>query len=425
MTIVADQLSRLRRFPSSIRRLLLFSLFVGLANAVWALLFNLYLRQAGFRQDFIGDLNFWMALASALTAPLAGLLSNRLGRRTMLLVGAGLNMIGQFASVWFVQTGALIAAMVVVGIAFPLWLVSYNPFLASHSTSDERVPLFSIANSIWLGTAMAGSIAGGWLPGLLAELGLVAAAQSVAAYRLAATIGTLLFLPGLVSCFTLPHVASPLHSAGFDDATPDRANRWPLPPGVVGIVVVLTAVSVLVGLGFGSYFPFVNLYFREGLSASPGLVGLIMGAGQAAGIVGLQFAPLFARRFGKVPAAAMAQVLTMPCLVGMALAGPLWVGVAFFLGRYLIWNTGSASFDAFQMEAVPDRLRAMLNSLAGIPSGVGFNLAWALGGALGGRLIVAHGYAAVFFAAIAFTVPGTILYFLRFRRTLIPSLGTR
>jgi len=124
-----------------------------------------------------------------------------------------------------------------------------------------------------------------------------------------------------------------------------------------------------------------------------------------------------ARRLGQVRAAALAQALAMPCLVGMALAGPLWVGVAFYLGRYAIWNTGSASFDAFQMEAVPDRLRATLNSLAGIPSGVGFNLAWALGSALAGRLIVAHGYPAIFFAAIAFTLPGTAIYFLRFRHT--------
>jgi predicted MFS family arabinose efflux permease len=150
-----------------------------------------------------------------------------------------------------------------------------------------------------------------------------------------------------------------------------------------------------------------------------------MGAGQAAGMIGLQFAPLLARRFGQVRAVALAQVLALPCLVGMALAGPLWVGVVFYLGRYAIWNTGSASFDAFQMEAVPDRLRATLNSLAGIPSGVGFNLAWALGSALAGRLIVTHGYPAIFFAAIAFTLPGTALYFLRFRRAPIPAASPR
>ena len=425
MTIVADQIDHLRRFSPAVHRLLLFSLFVGLGNAVWNLVFNLYLRQAGFRQDFIGDLNFWMAMASALAAPLAGLLSYRLGQRTMLLAGAALHTAGQLVSVWFVQPGALIAAMAVMGIAFPLWIVSYNPFMAVHSRPDERVPLFSLANTIWLGTAMAGSIAGGWLPGLLAGLRLVAEAQSVAAYRLAATAGTLLFLPGLACLFTLPRPAAPLQPPAGGGDPPGRASLWPLPSGILPTVAILAGVSALLGLGFGSYFPFINLYFREGLSASPGLVGLIMGAGQAAGIVGLQFAPLLARRVGQVRAVTVAQVLAMPCLVGMALAGPLWVGVAFYLGRYAIWNTGSASFDAFQMEAVPDRLRATLNSLAGIPSGVGFNLAWALGSALAGRLIVAHGYPAIFLAAIAFTLPGTALYFLRFRRTPTPTSGSR
>jgi MFS family permease len=420
ITIVADQIDHLRRFSPPVRRLLLFTLFAGLGNAVWNLLFNLYLRQAGFRQDFIGDLNFWMAMASALAAPLAGLLSNRLGRRTMLLAGATLHATGQLASVWFVQPAALVAAAAAMGIAFPLWIVSYNPFMAVHSRPDERVPLFSMVNTIWLGTAMAGSIVGGLLPGLLASLGLVAEAQSAAAYRLAATAGSLLFLPGLAYLVSLPRTAAPQQSAASAD---DRSGRAGL-QFTLGTVAILTGVSALLGLGFGSYFPFINLYVREGLSASPGLVGLIIGAGQAAGIVGLQFAPSLARRFGQVRAATLAQVLTMPCLVGMAFAGQLWVGVAFYLGRYAIWNTGSSSFDAFQMESVPDRLRATLNSLAGIPSGVGFNLAWALGAALAGRLIVAQGYPAIFFAAVASTLPGTAIYFLRFRRASIPTSGT-
>jgi MFS family permease len=424
MSIVADQLSSLRHFSPAVRRLLLFTLFAGLGNAVWGLLFNLYLRQAGFRQDFIGDLNFWSAMASALAAPLAGLLSNQLGQRTMLLAGAGLHMVGLLASVWLIQPGALIIAMVVMGVAFPLWIVSYNPFMATYSRPDERVSLFSLVSTIWLGTAMVGSIAGGWLPGALAWLGVVAEAQGVAAYRLATTAGTLLFAPGLVCLLTLPRAAASRQRVASSDGMPGRAGLWPLPSGALGTAAILTGVSALLGLGFGSYFPFTNLYFREGLVASPGMVGLIMGAGQAAGIVGLQFAPSLARRFGQVRAATLAQALAMPCLAGMALARPLWVGVAFYLGRYAIWNTGSASFDAFQMEAVPDRLRATLNSLAGIPGGVGFNLAWALGSALAGRLIVAHGYPAIFIAAIAFTLPGTALYFLRFRRTSIPAPGT-
>lgn len=420
MTIVTDQINHLRHFSLPVRRLLLFTLFAGLGNAVWSLLFNLYLRQAGFRQDFIGDINFWIAMASALAAPVAGLLSNRLGQRTMLLAGVTLHMVGEFISVWFVHPAALIVAAIVMGIAFPLWIVSYNPFMAAHSRPDERVPLFSLINTIWLGTAMAGSIVGGWLPGLLVRLGFVAEAQSVAAYRLAATAGVLLFPPGLACLLALPRAGIPQQPTALAGNGPDYPGLRP----ALGIVAILTGVSALLGLGFGAYFPFINLYFREGLGASPGLVGLIMAAGQAAGIVGLQFAPSLARRLGKIRAVALAQVLAMPCLLGMALAGPLWVGIAFYLGRYAIWNTGSSSFDAFQMEAVPDRLRATMNSLAGIPSGVGFNLAWALGSALAGRLIVGHGYPSIFFAAIAFTLPGTAIYFLRFRRTS-PTPGTQ
>jgi MFS family permease len=404
-----------QRFSPLIHRLFLFALFVGLGRAIWGLVFNLYLKQVGYHEDFIGDLNFVMAMASAVAAPLAGLLSNRLGRRTMLVAGATLEMLALLASVWVSQRTSLLTWMLLLGVAFPVWIVPLNPFLAEHSALDERVSLFSTMNIIWLGTAMVGSVAGGWLPVLLAGLGLAPRPDSVVAYRLAATAGALLYVPALVCVLSLRP------QAGGQAAFPVRLAVRPLPAGILGLVAAFVAVSVLLGLGFGVYFPFINLYFKEYLDASPALVGLIMGAAQAAGCVGLLLAPWLARRLGKVRAVALAQLAAMPFILSMGLAGSLWVGIAAYLGRFAIWNLGSSSFDAFQMEAVPDRLRAFLNSLAGLPSGVGFNLAWALGGALGGRLIVGHGYPAIFFAAVGFTLPGTILYFFRFRRMSAPA----
>jgi MFS family permease len=415
LSLISDQVRQVQRFSPAVRRLLWFAVFVGLGRAVWSLLFNLYLRQAGYRQDFIGDLQFVMAIASAAVAPLAALLSNRLGRRSMLLVGAILEMLSLFASMWLPQREAILAAMLLNGVAFPLWIVSYNPFLAEHSALDERVLLFSVSNMIWLGTGMAGSVVGGWLPGLLARaVGIVAsrvlAPDGVMAFRLAATAGILLYVPALACLWTL----RPGTYGGSEALA--RLPLRPLPAGVPGLVAAFVVVSLLLGMGYGVYFPFVNLYFREYLAAPPGLVGVIVGVGQVAGVAGQLLAPSLARRLGKVRAVSLAQVATMPCLLGMALAGSLWAGAAAYLGRFAMWNMGSSSFDAFQMEAVPDRLRAILNSVAGIPSGVGFNLAWALGGALGGRLIVSQGYPSIFLAAIAFTLPGTVLYLFRFQR---------
>jgi MFS family permease len=415
LSIVTEQIRRVRSFSPVTHRLFLFALFVGLGRAVWNLVFNLYLKQAGYHEDFIGDLNFVAAMASAVAAPLAGLLSNRLGRRTMLLAGATLEMLALLISVWVSQRGALLTSMLLSGVAFPMWIVPLNPFLAEHSTLDERVPLFSTMNIIWLGTAMVGSVAGGWLPGLLSALGLAPGPDNAVAYRLAATAGALLYLPALGCLLALKPGAD--GREGF----PVQLALRPFPAGLLGMLAAFMTVTVLLGLGFGVYFPFINLYFKEYLDASPGTVGLIMGAAQAAGCVGLLLAPTLARRLGKVRAVTLAQVASIPFILGMGLAGSLWAGVAAYLGRFAVWNLGSSSFDAFQMEAVPDRLRAFLNSLAGLPSGVGFNLAWALGGALGGRLIVGHGYPAIFIAAVAFTLPGTIFYFFRFRHMSAPA----
>jgi len=50
-----DYVARLRGFTSPVRRLLVFGLFAGSASR-FALLFNLYLKSLGYREDFIGFL---------------------------------------------------------------------------------------------------------------------------------------------------------------------------------------------------------------------------------------------------------------------------------------------------------------------------------------------------------------------------------
>lgn len=416
LSFLTNKFRRVRQFSSTVHRLLSFALFLGLGNGVWALLFNLYLRQVGYRQDFIGDLNFVMSIASAVTAPLAGLLSNRLGRRTLLVIGAALEMAAQLGTLWVARPEALVVMMLIKGIAFPVWIVSFNPLLAEHSRLEERVAVFSAANMIWLGSAMASSVVGGWLPALLAAVGWAPDPEGVAAYRLAATIGNALYLPAVLCLLALPGEAE---ARGEKEV---RLPVLPLPSGVLGILAFFLVISGLLGLAYGVFFPFANLYFKEHLGAAPGVVGLIMGAGQAAGVVGMSQSPALARRLDKVRAVTVAQLSALPFLVGLALTDQLWVGCLCFVARYLIWNLGSSIFDAFQMEAVPDRLRALLNSLAGLPSGVGFNLAWALGAALGGRLIVHYGYPAIVLAAVSFVLPGTILYFFRFRHgTGVPA----
>jgi MFS family permease len=409
----------LPRFSPAVRHLLAYALFLALGRAVWSLLFNLYLKQVGYQEDLIGDLNFAISTASAVAAPVAALLSNRLGRRNMLLAGAVLEALSFAASVWVTRLGALFGAMVLQGIAYPLWAVPFNPYLAEQSDLEERVAVFSSATFVRLLAALVGNVLGGLLPALLARAlglaGITTGSESVLVFRLAATGGALCYVPALLSLSALRPVPG-----SRTEGTARPALR-PLPPGTVRLLAVFVAVSLLIGLAYGFYFPFTNLYFKEHLGASPGMVGVIMGVGQAAGCLGLLLAPRLARRLGKIRTVTLAQTGTLPFLAAMALAPTLAAGAAAYLARFLVWNTGSSSFDAYQMEAVPDRLRTVLTSLAGMPAGVGFNLAYALGSAAGGWLIVAYGYPAIFYAAMAALLPGTLLYYWRFGRATAPA----
>jgi MFS family permease len=169
--VLLRYLRSLTGFERDARLFLFVTLASGSAVSLWWIDFNLYLRSLGIDPALIGLIATAGSAASLVVAFPASILSDRIGRRLVLLGGAAL-MTAAFAGL--LVTSAL-PALFLLAAAFSAgsgaMSVVAQPFLAEHSRAEERSELFAVQFAIGSGTNVAAALVGGFVAQLVAQVG--------------------------------------------------------------------------------------------------------------------------------------------------------------------------------------------------------------------------------------------------------------
>jgi len=280
------------------------SSFFVLGMFIYVLLYNLYLLDLGFREDFVGQVNSASTAGMVAAILPAAALARRWGLGRMLSVS--------FASVAIVSalrvlaTGRLplLALAAVGGVAFSLYAVSLSPAIARLTSERARSTgfSFSTASSIALG------ILAGWLGGQMPAW--------MGGKRPAMLAGCALVALALWPCSRLR-----LEPAPAEGARLYPRNRF---------VVRFLAVWALWNLATGSFDPFFTTFFAR-LNTPVERIGLIMSGSRLSQVAALLLAPLVLRRWGLVSGTAAMMLATALALGGLA-AGPMgWATAAIFM----------------------------------------------------------------------------------------------
>lgn len=263
----------------------------NLALFVFVLLYNLYLFDLGYREDFIGRLSGTATAGTvAGTLPAAWVL-RRLGlRQSLLAVIAALGVIMPMRAT-VTAAAPLLALAFVWGLAFAVWAVIIAPMIASVVEAERRPVAFSVFFAAMFSVGVAGNYAGGYLPHILSgkRPALLAAAAMLAA--------------------SLP-VAWRLRPNPVEEA-PGRV--YPSSPFLVRYL----AAYALWNLGTGAFNPFANLYFQR-LKFPVERIGSLFSGTQVLQVATVLMAPTVIRRAGLVPAIVLMMAATALGLGGLA-----------------------------------------------------------------------------------------------------------
>lgn len=386
-------------FNRNIKMFMLANVLIQVGMGVFLVMYNLYIKELGFPETLNGKIISMTSLASAIMLIPAGYLSDRLGRKGIIITGAIFAAGTLFYRSLITGEQSLVYAAFFTGLFMALVQVSGVPFLAENSTAGERMHLFSIHFSLMTIASVIGSLGGGVLADALHLIGNISTVDSIMYVLI---IGAIIFTMGIVPLFQLKPTqkiegqteASTVESEG-NAPTGFRKN--------MKVIVLFGVANLLIGTGSGLVIPYLNLYFANRFDASNTYIGIILSLGSAMAAVAMLLGPALVKKVGKVKALVIFQLLSIPFLFITGYTNSLIIASIAFLMRQALMNAGNPIQSAIAMELVQDKYKGLANSV----NQMVFNVGWAGTGAISTGLVMTFGF--YWGYAYTFTITG-ILY---------------
>ncbi|MBT3345973.1 MAG: MFS transporter [Gemmatimonadetes bacterium] len=394
----------LREYNSSVQRFFLFAIPIFSSLALYSLLYNLYLVRLSYQEDFIGHLAGLFPLASGLVAIPAGILSDRFGRKPLLILASVILGISQLGLCWVTVDAYLLAFSFLGGIGGAFVFVNFIPFLAENADASRRSQAIAIWMSIQVVTRMLVSLVGGALPGAMAWLtGL--STDMPEPFRYALMLGAGLSLVALIPIVGVPSKEAALTSdeEASDESPKSASTPWKH-------LILFGSISACRGLTMGLSFPFLNVFFESGYSASTVAIGTIFFASMAIGLPSTICAPALGRRFGPGRTIIPLRLIGAVALGMMGWTGNYEMAIALFLVSSVMEAITVPTEMTFATHTLPRAYWARMQSLRV----AGFQILSGLGSFWAGGLIIEYGYDVPFALAGVARVGSSLLFLAAF-----------
>jgi MFS family permease len=394
---MATYLQRVRSFRRDVRLFLVYNLLAFVGWGVFQLIFNLYLRELGLREDDMGQFSAAQTVVMAGAAATMGPVVARLGIWRVMTVGLAVFLLTSFGLAWAERPIVLLVLSGASGLGLAYLFTSTMPFIIEWTPRADRQHVSTLAFAVIGLSGTLGSLLGGFLPRLLGAF------DPLWAYRWTLVAGTALAAasaaPLLMMVQARQGKAEPDPTA-MSEAT-DAAGRR----RVRTDVAVFVLIGGLMAVGAGMVVPFYNVYLTT-LGADAGQIGVVYAlAGLGAATVGLA-APAVARRWGALAGVAAVRLAGLPFYLLLLFVPALPIAIAAHVVRQTSISMAWPIDSTFISEVLPSSARA---GVFGLRSAA-WNLGWAGASFVGGAIIVRAGYAPTFVVLILATVGSMALF---------------
>jgi MFS family permease len=283
---------------------------------MFVLLYNLYLLDIGYKEDFLGWLSSVTTAGNMVGTVFAVILNRRIGlQRSVMLCFVATGAIAALRSLAVGQV-ALLALGFTAGLFFALWAISITVIVAQVTTAAIRPYAFSVYLATVIGIGIVADPLGGHLPIWLNRLfGPAGAAQSKQwALLLSAAIVSLAVLPAIY--------------LRFPGAARNARASYPRSSFVIRFLI---AVAVL-NIATASFNPFSNTYFASYLKMQTQHIGFVFSGSQLAQVIAILLSPLILRRFGLIWGVVSMELAAGISLATLATGPPVLLATLAFAG---------------------------------------------------------------------------------------------
>jgi MFS family permease len=275
---------------------------------IFVLLYNLYLLDLGYREDFLGWMTSAMTAGSIVGTLPAAFIARRFGIKRVLIFGSA--SVACLCVIRALVPGrpALLAAAFAMGLISAIWAVSLVPAVAALTNENNRPLGYSLWTGWGVGLGVVCGALAGWLPGPLGGK------------RPALLLGALI-------AFLSPWVLLRLQ---LGKAEHGERRIFPRGPFVARYLAAYTVFHFAIGM----FNPFFSAYFSRQLHMPVGRIGVVFSGAQLATLMALLLAPSVMRKFGTVTGIAGMQ-LGMAGALALLATGPPAIAAGFLYAAYM------------------------------------------------------------------------------------------
>lgn len=373
---------------------------VVLQNAGYGILgtvFALYVKERGFSEAVVGDVEGALAIAGAVVCLILPPLVNSLGYRTLFIVAAvaaGVARVGQA----FAPSAVMIVGLgLLFGLGDGIMQTLSTAFLSENAGKAVKTHLFTTDFLVRVAAMFVGSLIGGLLPAALR--GMMPEAD---AYRWTIILAGALMASSALAARSITHHRSSREAPWRAYVAAIKSFRsW----GRLGRLLVPES---LIALGAGLVMPFVALFLKHRLGASVEQVGLIQAVSSIIMGVGAFLTPAIARRFGLAGTVVLTEVLSLPFLIAIPMSTSLPVVAGLMWARGALMNMSWPIYNQLSMEGLPAEDKPLVAGWIRF----GWSIAWLLGSSIGGRLMESSYTTPYYFTAALYALGATATFLL-------------
>jgi MFS family permease len=400
--ILADYILDVKAIQRNIRLFLIGGLLMGIMNAFQQLLLNLYFKEVGHGEAFIGTVLSQGAIGGVVAAIPAAYLVARFKIRPLLIISTILLVLSFLVLSTSPREWLILPSAFAVGLLMAVKNVSSGPVIMRNTTEHERTLVFSLNFSTWIVAGIVGSVAGGWLHDVFFDLTQDGAKAYQYALIVAAAFGLLAVIPFSMIKSRVPNP---------DDVA--RSFSWKSLKAKKNLFIKLTLPYAVLGTGAGLIIPFLNLYFKLRFHLDTARIGVYFSILQLSMLAAVLIVPIMKRRIGFIRTVVFTEIASIPFMLILCYTNSLNMAFWAFLFRGAIMNMSSPVSTTFMMESVAKEDHGLINSL----SSIAWAGAWAISTQIGGAMIEKQGFVNVFLLAIGLYIVSAGLYFYFFSRS--------
>ncbi len=376
------------RFTRNTKLFLISSLLYGLSFSVWELFFNLYILSLGFSNDMLGLIRSSTPIAALVLGLPLGLLSDRIGRRTSMLIGLIIGFMGMFFQIRLLHPILIFSFGLVQGIGLMLYRVSQPPFIMGISKKENQALIFSLNFGLLTIANFIGNLVAGQVPDLL-ERFMGIATGTAASYQWVITAGILFALTSLAPMFLIRETRS----------TPDEIHpRLPFKNIIRKltarpIVRQLAIINVITGFGAAILIPYLNVFLKTKFNVGDDLLGIIFSLSSLLVFMGAIISPRLVRiTKSRIIPTVSTQGTSLIFLFALGFSPVLWIAAASLWLRTALMQMSMPLLDNYAMlVSQPDEQGAIASV-----RGIGWQAGQALGLLASGFIQTRFGFPPIF-----------------------------